>query len=148
MLTNQLSHDLLVRLERTAARDDALTAAQASSLGKFRALFPNEVMASGHLASVTRITLLALCIERLDTIYNEHGDSGTFAVVNECLQLADQSVSAAHGAVIKMVGDGFLAAFEEPADAIQVALSLPEIMRQHPVGPRLEPVQRLSVLGN
>ena len=124
-LSHQLPHELLVRLERRAGRDDALTAAQASSLATFRSLFPNEVMAPGQLASVTRITLLAMEVGRLDAIYSEQGDSGTFAVVHECLQLADQAVNEARGAVIKMIGDGFLAAFEEPAGAIKVALELP-----------------------
>jgi serine/threonine protein kinase/class 3 adenylate cyclase len=124
-LNSQMPHELLVRLERSAARDDALTAAQASSLARFRELFPNEVMAPGQLANVTRVTLLALSVGQLEAIYDSHGDSGTFAVVHECLRLADEVVRDAGGAVIRIIGEGFLAAFEEPAGAVQVALSLP-----------------------
>lgn len=130
VLHNTAEQELLVRLERVVGRDDALTAAQASSLATFRELFPNEVMAPGQLANVTRVTLLAVSIGQLDEVYNERGDSGTFAIVHECLRIADEAVQAEGGAVIRIISDGFLAAFEDPIGATRVALKLPSLIAQ------------------
>lgn len=130
LLHNVASQELLVRLERQASRDDALTAAQASSLAAFRELFPGEVMAPGHLANVAHVTVLAMSVGRLDEVYAERGDSGTFAVVHECLRIADEMVSQQGGAVIRMINDGFLAVFEDPVGAVQVALTLPALITE------------------
>jgi class 3 adenylate cyclase len=130
VLHNTAEQELLVRLERVVGRDDALTAAQASSLATFRELFPNEVMAPGQLANVTRVTLLAVSVGQLDEVYSERGDSGTFAIVHECLRIADEAVQAEGGAVIRIIADGFLAAFEDPIGATQVALKLPSLIAQ------------------
>src|SRR5262249_12708081 len=43
-LTNDSEQELVVRVERTASRDDALTAARAAALALFRELFPDEVL--------------------------------------------------------------------------------------------------------
>ena len=130
VLHNTAEQELLVRLERVAGRDDALTAAQATSLATFRELFPNEVMAPGQLANVTRVTLLAVSVGQLETVYNERGDSGTFAIVHECLRIADEAVQAEGGAVIRIISDGFLAAFEDPIGATHVALKLPSLIAE------------------
>ena len=130
VLHNTAEQELLVRLERVAGRDDAVTAAQASSLATFRELFPNEVMAPGQLANVTRVTLLAVSVGQLDSVYNERGDSGTFAIVHECLRIADEAVQAEGGAVIRINSDGFLAAFEDPIGATHVALKLPSLIAE------------------
>lgn len=125
VLNNIAKQELLVRLERLVGRDDALTAAQASSMATFRELFPGEVMAPGSLANVARVTVLAMSVGQLDEVYSEHGDSGTFAVVHECLRIADEAVREHGGAVIRMINDGFLAVFEDPVGAVEVALTLP-----------------------
>src|SRR5262249_11361746 len=48
-LTNDHDQELVVRIERTAPRTDALTAARTSSLALFRELFPAEILAPGQL---------------------------------------------------------------------------------------------------
>ena len=45
ILTNPHSRELVIRVERTATRNDALTAARATSMALFRELFPGEVLA-------------------------------------------------------------------------------------------------------
>lgn len=124
LLHNQAGQETLVRVERTVVRDDALTAAQASSLALFRDLFPNEVMRPGQLANVARVTLLALSVERLESIYNSLGDTGTFAIVHDCVQIAEDLIRDAGGAVVKITSSGFLAAFDDPAAAIDAAINL------------------------
>ncbi len=45
VLFNPHPRELVIRVERTATRDDALTAARATSMSLFRELFPGEVLA-------------------------------------------------------------------------------------------------------
>lgn len=132
VLHNLTRQELLARIERTTQRDDVLTAAQASSLALFRDLFPSEILAPGQLANVTRVTLMALSVGRLESVYSVEGDTGTFAVVHECLQIADKAIRQEGGAVVKIIGDGFLAAFEEPAGAVRTALDLPQAIAESP----------------
>ncbi len=147
VLQNQFPQEILARIERTIQRDDALTAAQASSLALFRDLFPNEVMAPGQLANVTRITLMAVSIARLDSIYRSEGDTGTFTVVHECLQIAEKAIRHHGGAIVKITADVFLAAFEDPVGAVRVALDLPQTIRDSP-STRGLPVKMALYRGN
>ena len=68
-LTNDTGQELVVRVERTAPRDDALTAARASSLAVFRELFPAEVLAPGQLVSVSNVTLLLTALDQPTSLY-------------------------------------------------------------------------------
>ena len=110
------TRDLLVRIERTAARTDALTAARASSLALFRELFPGEVLSPGQLATVSTVTLMAVELDpaQADALYRDLGDARAFNVIHELFRLLDEAVRDAGGAVVKTVGEGVLAAFERP----------------------------------
>ncbi len=57
---NNHVEELVLRVERTAQREDALTAARAASSALFRELFPGEILESGKLVSVAAVTLLVL----------------------------------------------------------------------------------------
>ena len=61
-LTNDHDQELVVRLERAAPRDDALTAARAAALALFRELFPGEVLSPGQLVSVSTVTFLVTAL--------------------------------------------------------------------------------------
>ncbi|MDA1014681.1 MAG: protein kinase [Planctomycetota bacterium] len=127
---NDSPHELQIRIERTVARDDALTAARAASLARFREMFPGEVLTLGQLANVARVTFLAVELGAVDELYASRGDGETFAVIHDCLRLIDDRVREAGGAVVKIVGNGVLASFNDPADALALSLSLPDVFRK------------------
>ena len=79
ILTNPHSSELVIRLERSATRNDALTAARATSMALFRELFPGEFLAPGRLATVSMVTLMvtALDPQQADSLYTELGDART-----------------------------------------------------------------------
>src|SRR5262245_44264579 len=81
-LANTGANELVVRLERTADRDDALTAARAASLALFRELFPGEVLSAGQLVSVCDVTLLASEVLGL----SELSESEAFARLHSLLR--------------------------------------------------------------
>ena len=94
ILTNAHSSELVVRLERTATRSDALTAARATSMALFRELFPGELLAPGRLATVSMVTLMvtALDPQQADSLYNELGDTRAFSVIHEHLQHLGEAI--------------------------------------------------------
>ncbi len=123
-LANASAQELLVRVERTVARDDALTAARAASLALFRELFPEEVLAPGQLVNVATVTLLLTELDQPGDLYRELGDVRGFALVHEHFRVLERCIRQGGGALVKTVGDGVLAAFSEAAPAVETALEL------------------------
>src|SRR5262249_37312953 len=128
-LVNESAQELVVRVERTAARDDGLTAAKAASLALFRELFPDEVLSPGQLVRVATVTLLVTDLEQTGSLYDELGDARAFTLVHEHFRLLDERIRRTGGALIKTVGEGVVAAFSEPAAAVEAALSLQGALR-------------------
>jgi class 3 adenylate cyclase len=123
-LSNQYDCEVVVRVERAAARADALTAARASALGLFRELFPEETLSPGQLVSVATVTLLVTELEGAGGLYAELGDARAFGLLHEHFRRLRDRVRAEGGALVKTVGEGAVAAFPDPAAAVRTALDL------------------------
>jgi serine/threonine protein kinase/class 3 adenylate cyclase len=119
-LANPHAQELVVRVERTAERDDALTAARAASLALFRELFPGELLSPGQLVSVSTVALVASEVAGLDGLAEADAFARLHAHLSELTEIARQN----GGALVKAVGDGGLAAFNEPAAAARALLAL------------------------
>lgn len=131
-LINDQPVEMVVRLERTLSRDDALTAARASSLALFRQLFPDEILAPGQLVSVANVTLLVTSVDQAHRLYEELGDARTFSILHEHFRLLGEEIKSAGGALVKTHGEGTIAAFSEPASALRAALGLQPCLKAHP----------------
>lgn len=139
VLTNEHDRELLVRVERTAPREDALTAARAASLALFRELFPGEVLSPGQLVSVAMVTLLVTDLDQPESIYEQLGDARAFTRIHENFRQLEGAVRRGAGALIKTVGEGVVAAFSEPVAAVKAGL---EMQREQPAD---EAMPRLRV---
>jgi class 3 adenylate cyclase len=138
-LTNPHSAELLVRVERAAPRDDALTAARAASLALFRELFPDEVLSSGQLVNVATITLLVTILDGAVDLYDRLGDARAFALLHEHFRRLDDCVRREGGALLKTVGDGAVAAFAEAAAAVRAAVAVPDLLPPEALATGLRP---------
>ncbi len=125
---NPHEREIILRVERTASRDDALTAARASSLAPFRDLFPGEILTPGQLINITNVTILVTELDRSRDLYESLGDARAFGVIHEHLRLLDDAIRREGGALIKTLGDGVLAAFDDPTAAVRVGLELPRLL--------------------
>jgi class 3 adenylate cyclase len=123
-LHNPHAQELVVRLERAALRDDAVTAARAAALALFRELFPGELLSPGRLVSVPAVTLLATELLPTASLIDHESEAKAFALLHEHLQHLEATARRHGGALVKAVGDGALAAFHEPAAAVRTALDL------------------------
>jgi class 3 adenylate cyclase len=119
-LANTHAQELVVRVERTADRDDALTAARAAALALFRELFPGELLSPGQLVSVSNVALLASEMAGL----HDQAEADAFARLHEHLRHLETVAREQGGALVKAVGDGALVAFHEPAGAMRALLAL------------------------
>ena len=125
-LTNDYKSEVVVRVERAAPRDDALTAGRAAALALFRELFPAEVLAPGRLISIATVTLLVTELEGVEALYDKVGDARAFGLLHEHLRQVTDAATREGGAVVKAVGNGVVAAFNEPAAAVRAALAVPK----------------------
>ncbi len=132
-LTNSTSHEMLVRIERVASRDDALTAGRASALALFRELFPGEILGPGQLVNLARVTLLMTELDAQEDLYGKLGDAKAFAIVHEYFRRIEEILRKEGGALVKTVHEGAVAAFPEPLAAVRAALILTKSLADNPI---------------
>lgn len=124
VIRNDFDREVVVRVERTAPRDDALTAARASSLALFRELFPGELLNPGQLLNIANVTLLITRLVDAGALFESQGDARAFKVLHDHFRHVDQAVRRSGGATIKTIGDGLVAVFQDAARAADVALAI------------------------
>lgn len=129
-LYNNTVQDLLIRLERTAGRNQALTAAAASSMPLFRELFPDDVLAPGQIVSITSVTLLMADLSNASAMYDDLGDGQAFGKIHSQLKQMEECVRTAGGAVVKLLGEGLLAVFQNSSAAVKAALEIIKLSGQ------------------
>jgi class 3 adenylate cyclase len=130
-LKNDSAAELLVKVERVAPRDDALTAAQASALPLFRTLFPTETLSTGRSVGLETMTLVVTELDDPDGLYQRLGDARAFSAIHEQFELLGASLRAHGGAPVKTVGEGIVASFSEPVAAVRAALELAPALAAH-----------------
>ena len=128
-LHNSTGRERVVRLERAAQREDALTAARAAAMTLFRDLFPGEVLADGKLIGISTVTLLATELTQGRATAQRDGEAKAFALLHAHLREVEGLAKRHGGALLKAVGDGAMAAFTEPAGAVRVATALTGAVR-------------------
>lgn len=121
---NDTGNDQQLRIERTASREDALTAAQASSLALFREIFPDEILSTGQMVSVAHTTVLFARIGNPDAYYLDGGDGRAFQSIRSVLDRISEIVRSRNGALVRSVGETVQATFSDPLDAVETALQI------------------------
>ena len=74
--------------------------------------------------TLTPVTVLFADITASTTLYAQRGDVTAFALASECLDQVDTGIAAAGGRVLKRLGDGVLALFDNPTQAVRAAVAL------------------------
>jgi hypothetical protein len=123
-LRNQLKSDVTLRVERLAGRDDALTAARAWSMPRFREWFPGETLQSGRLVAVGQLSFLVLHVLDHLALIDRRGDAVALA---ETLRVFDELHATADkhdGRLLSSTMDRAVAAFERKEDAVSAAVAL------------------------
>lgn len=131
-IANEQDRELLVRIERRVQRDDAMTAAGASTLAIFREMFPQEILAPGRLAGVGSMTFLLVRVEHVEDLYERLGDARTISRLQEVFHAVESKAAEGGGAVVKTDGPVLTATFRLPEAAVAVAFGLRDAIRSVP----------------
>jgi class 3 adenylate cyclase len=94
------------------------------SLQVFRDLLAGEVLLPDESLRVTRVALLFSDLRGSTALYARKGDPVAFGLVREHYGVIAAQVRAARGAVVKMVGDGMMASFADPAAGLRACLAI------------------------
>lgn len=121
-VTNLSARDVVVRVVEAPLAPTMATAARVTALQAFRDLFPDDVLAFGAQSTVRSLTFICADVVGLDRIVAELGDAQVARRVRTIVSALREVIAAGRGALVKSTGDGVIAVFAEPRDAVDAAL--------------------------
>lgn len=121
---NRRSGECIMLLESRAWVADALTAHRATMFQAFRDLFAQATLRPGDEAGIDRVTLMFSDLKGSTELYERLADAGAYNLVREHFAYLGAIVRDHNGAVVKTIGDAVMAAFGDPADAVQSAIEI------------------------
>jgi adenylate cyclase len=119
-----------VVLERVAWNDQAVTAADVSTLQAFRDWFASQALRPDVQLGITNLAVLFTDLRGSTQLYREIGDAPAFERVLEHFEVLRRSVDQHAGAQIKTIGDAIMAAFLDPAQGVAAGLEILRGMAQ------------------
>ncbi len=120
-LINDTPAEHLVRLERSIARQNVVTAAAATALPRFRELFPEQTFDRQRPVETKNLTFVAATLDDLDALYAGQSETEAYRQIQRSLELMAAIITDGHGAVVKTNQDSLLATFSEVTDAVTAA---------------------------
>ena len=130
VLWNDTGREQLVRVERTAQRDDVLTAARVAAHPLFRQLYPEEVFSPGALVRIASAVFVHVEVRGIIGDEAGRGDASCYAALYSAYKAIEGEVSDAGGTIVKLLGDAVFAVFDEPAAALCAALRFNDCVKR------------------
>jgi class 3 adenylate cyclase len=121
-IANSTADDAVVRVVEAELPRTMATAARVTALQVFRDLCPDEVLADGVQGEIRSLTFVCSDVVGLDRLAEEFGDVHAARILRSALDALRESIVVARGAIVKTSGDGLIAVFTEPRDALDAAL--------------------------
>lgn len=119
------------------------------TLQTFRNLFPRETIPPNESLIVRRVAILFTDLAGSTALYSRRGDTAAYSLVRHHFNHLFTVVDECNGVVIKTIGDAIMAAFTEPADALQAAIvmheQLAELNRQLQLSPEDELILKIGI---
>jgi class 3 adenylate cyclase len=119
ILANRTARERLLNVERTPWADEAVTAAEVTSLQEFRDLFSREVLEAGEFVEIGSLTVVFTDLRGSTRLYREIGDAPAFGKVVAHFERLAAAVARHDGSIVKTIGDAVMAVFRRPADAVR-----------------------------
>lgn len=133
-LENKTPAEQLLILERVAWGDQAVTAAEVTSMQLFRDLFANEALRPGEKISVGSLTIVFTDLRDSSRMYREVGDAVAFGWVMNHYDVLRDNIEAEGGAIVKTIGDAVMAVFVHPIHAMRAMLKAQHELANPPAG--------------
>ncbi len=135
-LHNDTGDEQLLILERIVWSDQAATAAEVTTLQRFRDLFANEALRPGEQISVGSLTILFTDLCDSTQLYRDIGDASAFGVVMNHFDVLREAIDVEGGALVKTIGDAVMAVFQRPVAGLRAILRAHEVLATPPPGQR------------
>jgi class 3 adenylate cyclase len=123
-LVNDSARRLTFIVEDRSWVADALTADRLTTRQTFRDLFSAETLRPGDDVGIARIVLMFTDLKGSTALYERVGDAAAYRRVRDHFAFLAASVRKHDGALVKTIGDAVMAAFSDPANAIDAALEI------------------------
>jgi adenylate cyclase len=122
-IENNDDKDITVLVERVAGNEKA-TASMVIAMSEFRTLFSEEVLAPETPISVGAVTLMFTDLKASTSLYEKIGEAPAYGLVRRHFDLLRDTISKCNGTLIKTIGDSVMAAFFDPANAVEAAFEM------------------------
>ncbi len=123
-LVNRSRRPLTLIVEDRAWVIDALTADRITALQAFRDLFAREVLRPGDEVGIGQVTLMFTDLKGSTPFYERVGDARAYNLVRDHFAFLAAVIREHDGAIVKTIGDAVMAAFADPAAAMQAAIGI------------------------
>ncbi len=120
-IVNPGATEIVLRIERTATSDDALTALQAASMPFFKRTFPNEIPTAMQVASVASFTFVVIANSIQSPLADRFGELRSCDLLKDHLEKLIEFAARFGGSFVRPHGEGGLLAFRT-ADSANQAL--------------------------
>ena len=129
-LQNDDDKDITVMIERLAGSEHAARASMVIAMSEFRTLFSEEVLSPDTPISVGAVALMFTDLKASTTLYEEIGEAPAYALVSRHFGLLRNAIAKCDGAIVKTIGDAVMAAFIDPAKAVEAAIEMNRAMHE------------------
>ncbi len=109
-------------MERVAWGDQAVTAAEVTTLQRFRDLFASEALRPDEQFAVGSVAILFTDLVGSTQMYNEIGDAPAFGLVRSHFDVLREAIDHEQGAIVKTIGDAVMAVFLQPDTAVRAIM--------------------------
>jgi class 3 adenylate cyclase len=123
-LENNDDKDIIVLVERLAGNENAATASMVIAISEFRDLFSEEVLAPDTPISVGAVALMFTDLKASTSLYEQIGEAPAYGLVRRHFDLLREMIAKCNGTLIKTIGDSVMAAFYDPANAVEAAFAM------------------------
>ncbi len=137
-VTNDYPSHQLVRIERWIPRQHVVTATVATSLPRFRKLFPEQRFAESMAIASEEMAVLATDVVNSESVYRRFGDADAYALIQRQWQICHDLVLAHRGCLAKSAGEGLVAVFRQVDWAVNAAVEIKQRLMQEPTLSTLE----------
>ena len=124
VVRNDTDGPLFFVIEDRQWAKDALTGEHVIALPAFRRLCPEQLLRPGDEVEISRVAIVFTDLQGSTNLYDSVGDVAAYRLVRDHFAFLSERVQRHNGAIVKTLGDAVMAAFYDPADAVQAVLAI------------------------
>ena len=125
-VSNRGNSEILLRIERSAIPDDAITALQAAGMPFFRRSFPDHIPTAEQVAGTQHLTFVVVMTHKTERLAMRYGELDSCDLLKNHLGLLVDHASRFGGSFVRPFEEGGLLVFRNQDSAIQALKCLAE----------------------